>query len=79
MAANELDCIKWTDRKTGITLFGVVNRVLINSVIVVVNGLDDSTVVSHKRYEIIEEGEIDESATENFRNACRAMGIQKPF
>ena len=79
MAAKELDCIKWTDRKTGITLFGMVNRVLVNSVIVIVNGIDDSTVVNHKRYEIIEEGEIDESAAENFKRAHREMGSRKWF
>lgn len=79
MKAKELDCIKWTDRKTGITLFGVVKRVLENSVVVIVNGLDDCTVVSHKRYKVVEEGEIDESATEHFKRARRAMGASKWF
>lgn len=77
MRAKEQQCIKWEDRITGITLFGIVKTVMEKSVVVIVNGLDDSTVVSHKRYKVIEEGEIDESAAEEFKRTRRAMGARK--
>ena len=79
MKAKINECIKWEDRTTGITLFGLVKNVLEKSVIVIVSGLDDATVVSHKRYEVIKEGEIDESAAEEFKRARRAMGARKWF
>ena len=79
MKAKINQCIKWGDRMTGLTLFGVVKSVLEKSVVVIVNGLDDATVVNHKRYKVIEEGEIDESAAEEFKRARRAMGARKWF
>lgn len=77
--ANELDFITWEDRSTGIKLFGRVRRVLEKSVIVDVVGLDDATVVNHKRYGIIEESEIDGSTAEQFRRARKEMGKGKLF
>lgn len=77
--AKELDFITWEDRSTGIQLFGRVRRVLEKSVIVDVVGLDDATVVNHKRYRIIEEAEIDESTAEQFRRARKEMGKGKLF
>lgn len=79
MQAKINECIKWEDTTTGITLFGVVKNVLEKSVVAIVNGLDDATVVSHKRYEVIGEGEIDESAAEEFKRTRRAMGARKWF
>lgn len=77
--ANELDFIQWEDKGTGLQLFGTVRRVLDNSVIVDVIDVDDSTVVSHKRYKVIKEAEIDESAGEQFRKARLAVGARKWF
>lgn len=79
MKAKEQQCIKWEDRTTGITLFGIVKNVLEKSVVVIVNGLDDLTVVNHNRYTVIKEGEIDGSAAEEFKRTRRAMGAQKWF
>lgn len=77
--AEALDLIEWEDKSTGIKLFGYVRRVLVNSVIVDVVGIDDATVVSHKRYKVIKEAEIDESTADLFKRARRAMGYRKWF
>lgn len=77
--AKALDLIEWEDRSTGIKLYGYVRIVLTNSVIVDVIGVDDATVVKHKRYRIAKEAEIDETAAELFKNARRAMGYRKWF
>lgn len=77
--AKALDLIEWVDSKTGIRLFGRVRKILSNSVIADVIGLDDATVVSHKRYRVIQEGEIDGTTAEQFQRACRAMGNRKWF
>lgn len=77
--AKALDLIEWEEKSTGIKLFGYVRRVLVNSVIVDVVGIDDATVVSHKRYRVIKEAEIDESAAETFKRARSAMGYRKWF
>lgn len=79
MKAKELEIIEWKDHVTGIRLFGTVQRVLSNSVIAKVIGVDDSTVVKHKRYKVIKEGEVDESTAEDFKRARRAMGARKWF
>lgn len=77
--AKALDLIEWEDNSTGIKLFGYVRRVLTNSVIVDVIGVDDATVVSHKRYRCVKESEIDGSTAELFKRARRAMGHKKWF
>lgn len=79
MKAKELEVIEWEDQATKIKLFGTVQRVLSNSVIVNVIGVDDSTVVKHKRYKVIKEGEVDESTAEEFKRARREMGARKWF
>lgn len=46
------DVIEWVDKKTEVTLMGIVRKVLDKSVIVDIDGTYDATVVSHKRYKI---------------------------
>ncbi|MDP1395262.1 DUF2187 family protein [Lysinibacillus capsici] len=46
------DVIEWEEQKTNATRMGIVRKVLINSVIVDIDGTYDATVVSHKRYKI---------------------------
>lgn len=77
--AKELDFITWEDRSTGIRLFGRVRRILEKSVIVDVVGVDDATVVNHKRYRIIKGAEIDESTAKQFQRARKEMGSGKLF
>lgn len=77
--AKALELIEWEDKSTGINLFGCVRIVRPNAVIVDVIGVDDATVVNHKRYRIVKEAEIDESAAELFKRARRAMGYKKWF
>lgn len=79
MTANELDFIKWEDKETGIQLYGRVRKVLERSVIVDVIDIDYATVVSHKRYQIIKEGDVDAAAGERVYNARRKMGRTKWF
>lgn len=77
--AKVLDLIEWEDRSTGIKLFGYVRIVRADVVIVDVIGVDDATVVNHKRYRVIKEAEIDASAAELFKRARKAMGYGKWF
>lgn len=46
------DVIEWVDKKTEVTLMGIVRKVLDKSVVVDIDGTYDATVVSHKRYKI---------------------------
>lgn len=77
--AKELDFIEWEDRETGMMLFGRVRRILEKSVIVDVIGIDYATVVSHKRYRVVKEAEVDAAAGERFQTARRKMGRHKWF
>lgn len=77
--AKELDFIEWEDRETGMMLFGRVRRILEKSVIVDVIGIDYATVVSHKRYRVVKEAEVDAAAGERVQTARRKMGRHKWF
>ena len=77
MKAKVLDFIEWEDRETGLKLFGRVRKLLEKSVIVDIIGIDYSTVVSHKRYSIIKEADVDATAGKEFQRARGAVGRKK--
>lgn len=77
--AKALEFIEWQDKETGMKLFGTVRKVMENAVIVDVIGTDQATVVSHKRYRVIEEVDVDAGAGEQFQRACIKMGRKKWF
>ena len=83
MASNKkvkiTDFIEWEDRETGLKLYGTVRNILENSVVVDIIGMDDLTVVSHKRYRVIKEEEVDATACEQFRKTGTRLVHRKWF